>query len=48
VAEAKSDQSGIRLEIYSTEPAVQFYTGQGLHIKNGKEGNHYGPFAGFV
>jgi aldose 1-epimerase len=47
VAETKSQLSGIRLEIYSTEPAVQFYTGQGLNIKNEKEGNHYGPFSGF-
>ena len=47
VAETKSQLSGIRLEIYSTEPTVQFYTGQGLNIKNGKEGNHYGPLAGF-
>jgi len=47
VAEAKSQQSGITLQIFSTEPALQFYTGQGLNIKNAKDGTQYGPFAGF-
>lgn len=47
VAEARSLQSGLGLQVYSTEPAVQFYTGQGLKIKNAKGGNQYGPFAGF-
>jgi len=47
VAEARTKQSGITLQIFSTEPAVQFYTGQGLNIKNARNGDHYGPFAGF-
>src|SRR6187397_402204 len=47
VAEARSLQSGITLQIFSTEPAVQFYTGQGLDIRNAKDRNHYGPFSGF-
>ena len=47
VAEARSKQSGITLQIFSTEPAVQFYTGQGLNIKNAKEGIDYLPFSGF-
>jgi aldose 1-epimerase len=47
VAEARSKQSGITLQIFSTEPAVQFYTGQGLDIRNAKDRNHYGPFSGF-
>jgi len=47
VAEAKSKQSGIILQVYSTEPTVQFYTGQGLHINNAKGRNDYGPFSGF-
>ena len=47
VAEARSLVSGVTLQIYSTEPAVQFYTGQGLNIKNAKGGNQYGPFSGF-
>jgi len=47
VAEARSKESGIQLQIFSTEPAVQFYTGQGLNIKNAKGGNQYVPFSGF-
>lgn len=47
VAEARSLQSGVTLQIFSTEPAVQFYTGQGLNIKNAKGGNQYVPFSGF-
>jgi aldose 1-epimerase len=47
VAEARSKESGMQLQIFSTEPAVQFYTGQGLNIKNAKGGNQYGPFSGF-
>lgn len=47
VAEARSKQSGITLQIFSTEPAVQFYTGQGLNIKNAKNGTDYVPFSGF-
>ena len=47
VAEAKSQKSGITLQIFSTEPAVQFYTGQGLNISNAKNGNDYKPFSGF-
>ena len=47
VAEARSQQSGITLQIYSTEPAVQFYTGQGLNIPNAKNGNDYKAFSGF-
>ena len=47
VAEARSKESGIQLQIFSTEPAVQFYTGQGLNITNAKDGNQYVPFSGF-
>ena len=47
VAEARSKQSGITLQIFSTEPAVQFYTGQGLNIKNAMGGTDYVPFSGF-
>lgn len=47
VAETRSLQSGITLQIFSTEPAVQFYTGQGLNISNAKNGIHYKPFSGF-
>ena len=47
VAEATSLESGITLQIQSTEPAVQFYTGQGLNISNAKNGVDYKPFSGF-
>ena len=47
VAEGRSKQSGITLQIFSTERAVQFYTGQGLNIRNAKNGIDYVPFSGF-
>ena len=45
VAEARSPVSGLALQILSTEPAIQFYTGQGLGNLKGKA--QYGPFSGF-
>src|SRR6185436_6449769 len=47
VAEARSKQSGITLQIFSTEPAVQFYTGQGLNIPTAKNSSDYRAFSGF-
>ena len=47
VAEAISKRSGITLQIFSTEPAVQFYTAQGMGNLKGKSGTIYGPFSGF-
>ena len=47
VAEARSLQSGLTLQIYSTEPAVQFYTGAGLNNLKGKNKIQYKPFSGF-
>ena len=47
VAEARSQVSGITLQIFSTEPAVQFYTGQGLNIPKAKNGIDYKPYSGF-
>jgi aldose 1-epimerase len=47
VAEARSLQSGLTLQIFSTEPAVQFYTGAGLNSLIGKNGTQYKPFSGF-
>ena len=47
VAEARSLQSGLTLQIFSTEPAVQFYTGAGLNSLKGKKGIEYKPFSGF-
>lgn len=46
VAETRSLKSGLTLQIFSTEPAVQFYTGQGLGKFSGKNGTEYGPFSG--
>ncbi len=46
VAEVKSKSSGIRMQILSTEPTVQFYTGQGLHGLRGKNNTLYGPYSG--
>lgn len=47
VAEARSKQSGVHLQIFSTDPAVQFYTGQGLNIANAKNGCNYKAYSGF-
>ena len=47
VAEARSSVSGIALHILSTEPAVQFYSGQGLGNIRGKNETQYSPFSGF-
>lgn len=47
VAEARSLKSGLTLQILTTEPAVQFYTGHGLNKLTGKNGYIYGPFSGF-
>jgi aldose 1-epimerase len=45
---AKGAQSGVELEVWSTEPGLQFYAGhyieEGLR---GIEGRSYGPFSGF-
>lgn len=47
VAETRSLHSGLTLKIFSTEPAVQFYTGHGLGKLKGKNGIQYGPYSGF-
>jgi aldose 1-epimerase len=38
--------SGRALEVYTTEPGLQFYSGQALGGVVGKNGVRYGPFAG--
>lgn len=45
VAEASSN--GIHLEVWSTEPAVHFYTGQWIPSVKGKYGIWYQPYSGF-
>ena len=48
VALARSTYSGVSLEVRTTEPGVQFYSGYKLDVKvPGHDGRHYGPFAGF-
>lgn len=45
-AMAYSESSGIKLEVYTDEPTVQFYTGKHLNIKSAKMGENYLPFTG--
>ncbi len=47
VAEARSLDSGVHLQVYSTEPIVHFYSGKWIPVIKGKEGIMYGPFTGF-
>ena len=47
VAEAFSEMSKTRLQVFSTEPVVHFYTGKWIPFLNGKNGSSYGPFSGF-
>ena len=46
VAELKSSQSGIAIQILSTEPTVQFYTAGGMNKIKGKNEFQYGKFSG--
>lgn len=48
VARARSRRSGVTLEVRTTEPGVQLYTGTMLDVPvPGLEGRRYGRFAGF-
>jgi aldose 1-epimerase len=47
VAEARSPQSGLQLEVWSTEPVVHFYTGKYIPSIKGKQGIMYGPYSAF-
>ncbi|MCA1368932.1 galactose mutarotase [Bradyrhizobium sp. BRP14] len=48
VALVRSINSGVSLEVLTTEPGVQLYTGSKLNVPiAGLEGRRYGPFAGF-
>lgn len=47
MAEAFSDRSGIKLEVFSTEPVVHLYTGQGIPSLSGKNNIKYGSYSGF-
>jgi len=46
-ATAYSDKSGIKLEVFTDEPTVHFYTGMHLGIADARNGAFYGPFSGF-
>ena len=50
VGTAESDESGIRLEVLTTEPAFQFYSGNFIHfdpVEKGKNGIRYPKNGGF-
>lgn len=44
---AYSKQTGIRLDVYTDQPGVQFYTGKYLNVRDGKKSMHYRPFTAF-
>lgn len=46
-AEARSESSGLLLEVFTTEPCIQFYTGKYIPKITGKKGKEYSPFMGF-
>lgn len=46
-ASAKGDKTGLTLEIYTTEPGMQFYTGNFLNGDIGKNGEPYNARTGF-
>lgn len=46
-ASAKGDQSGLTLEVYTTQPGMQFYTGNYLNGDVGKSGEPYNARTGF-
>jgi len=48
VATVKSTITGITMDVYTTEPGLQLYTGNFLnaHLHDGKEGAVYGPRSG--
>ncbi len=46
-AEAFCEASRTRLQVFTTEPVLHFYTGNGIPPIQGKNGTLYGPFSGF-
>lgn len=46
-AEAWSNKSGVKLQVFTTEPIVHLYTGKSIPSVKGKDGNNYGAFSGF-
>ncbi|MBR1658559.1 MAG: galactose mutarotase [Synergistaceae bacterium] len=47
-ASAEGDITGIKLEVYSDMPALQFYTGNQIGLAKGKNGAVYNSFDGFA
>ena len=50
IGTAKSEKSGITLQAFTTEPAIQFYSANYIHfdtVKNGKNGVRYPKNGGF-
>lgn len=44
---AEASASELKLQVWTSEPAVQFYTGKWIPAWVGKAGQVYGPFTGF-
>ncbi|MFT6836216.1 MAG: aldose 1-epimerase [Francisellaceae bacterium] len=47
VADVFSEVSGIKMKLHSSQPGVQFYTGNSLDGRLGKNGKKYTPRSGF-
>lgn len=47
VATVSDDASAIKLKVFTTEPGVQFYSGNYLNIQNGKDSKSYPARSGF-
>jgi aldose 1-epimerase len=45
-AELCSKSSGLKLQVFTTEPIVHLYTGQGIPKLHGKNSIEYGPYSG--
>jgi aldose 1-epimerase len=46
-AEAYAEESGLKLQVFTTVPIVHLYTGIGIPALTGSGGTTYGPFSGF-
>ena len=46
-AEAYSGLSGVKLQVFTTEPVVHFYAGMRIPAVKGKNAVQYGPYSGF-
>jgi aldose 1-epimerase len=47
VAEARSPESGLHMQVWTTEPVVHFYTGKWIPVIKGKNNTDYGPYCAF-